>query len=152
MDRKGLIARHLLNRPRTSKNFILVAAFVVSVPLFVLTYLSVSSIYNERVREDATGLSELIAQQTFSSMCQIMRRGWSRTDVEKFLASVQQSTKDTSYLLNIYRGDLVEALFGKIDQPDTDAEIEHVFSTGGHRQVRHRFRAGLPCRSPRHHI
>jgi diguanylate cyclase (GGDEF)-like protein len=121
---------------KTLKGFLLMAALGVSTLLFLLGYFIIASAYQSLVREDAQKVSELIAQQTFNSMYQVMSRGWSRQDVEGFLQSLRETTSETGYKIEIYRGPRVEDLFGAIGQPPLDRDIRTVFN-GGERLQTH---------------
>ena len=113
--------------PRTIKGFILSVAVLVSILLFGGMYLLVSTVYDHTVRQDAYNVSAVIARQTFHSMFQVMRKGWSREELEDFIAASQQSFDETPYSLQIYRGDKVAALFGPIEQPDPDFKVQQAF-------------------------
>ncbi len=116
--------------PKTLKSFLLVVALGVSSLIFLISYFIISSVYHGMVQQDARVVSELISQQTFNSMYQVMSRGWSRQDVESFLQSLRESTSDTGYSIEIYRGPKVEQLFGTIEQPPMDQDIRTVFGSG----------------------
>ncbi len=131
MDKSRVSAKS----PKTLKVFLLAVALGVSSLIFLLSYFIISSVYNEMVREDARVVSKLISQQTFNSMYQVMSRGWSRQDVETFLQSLRESTSDTGYRIEIYRGPKVERLFGAIKQPNMDQAIHTVFATGNRVQT-----------------
>lgn len=90
--------------------------------------------YNSTVREDARNISSIIAEQTFNSMFQLMRQGWNRDQVEQFIKGSQDAFAGTEYALEIYRGPVVEALFGKITQSQPDSTISKVFANG-HAQI-----------------
>ncbi len=114
---------------RTFKGFILTAAFLVSVILFVAIYLGVSHSYQNATRENAAELSETLAEGTFNSMYQIMRRGWNRAQLEEFLQSLRDSAKEDGHQLEIYRGERVTKLFGPIEQPPFDDAVRSTFSS-----------------------
>jgi diguanylate cyclase (GGDEF)-like protein len=63
-------------------------------------------------------------------MFQVMRKGWTRAELEEFLAAMRGRFADTPYSLEIYRGDIVEALYGPIAQPVLDESIRRVFREG----------------------
>lgn len=113
--------------PRTIKGFILTVAFLVSLLLFGGMYLLISAVYDHTVRQDAYNVSAVIAKQTFHSMFQVMRRGWSREELEQFISATRNSFNQTPYSLEIYRGPKVIELFGPIEQPDPDFKVEQAF-------------------------
>lgn len=120
---------------RSIRSFILVGALLVSLALFAGAYLVVSGIYEETVRTDAREAAQLAARQTFNAMYQVMRLGWSRDQLEGFLAATRDSYAGTPITVEIYRGPKVAALFGEIAQPSLDAELEAAFGGGGERLI-----------------
>jgi diguanylate cyclase (GGDEF)-like protein len=62
-------------------------------------------------------------------MYQVMRKGWSREDLRTFLDETKNSFDGTNYDVEIYRGQKVEEIFGKIDQAKTTQDIDKVFDT-----------------------
>lgn len=102
------------------KTFILAAALAASMALFAGTYIAATTIYDDAVRSNAAKVSETIARSTFQAMFQIMRRGWTRPEVEEFIKAVEKSHRQAPYTIAIYRGDLVTSQYGPIEQPDLD--------------------------------
>ncbi len=129
------------NTTRTIKGFILTAAFVVSAVLFAGLYLVTSSIYDDAVRRNASSLSDTLAQGTFNAMFQIMRKGWTRPQLEEFVSAVEDSARGKGYSISIYRGDLVSDLYGPIDQALADAQVNEAFRLG--RPVQHQSDKGI---------
>lgn len=116
---------------RSIRTFILATALLISLALFGGAYLVVSSLYERSVRNDARETAQLLARQTFNAMFQVMRMGWSRSQLEGFLTATRDSYADSTIAIEIYRGPKVEALFGPIEQPPFDTEIEHAFAGDG---------------------
>ena len=121
-------------RPPTIRFFMLLAALLGSLLLFVLAYGVVFSLYENTVQDDAQEMSTLLAGQTFDAMFQVMRKGWTRQELEEFLDTMRQRFDDTPYRLEIYRGAQVEALYGEIDQPVMDQAVQQSF-LGGQEKV-----------------
>ncbi|MFO7593520.1 MAG: bifunctional diguanylate cyclase/phosphodiesterase [Pseudomonadota bacterium] len=111
----------------TLKKFILSASILVSVIFFGGTYAVFSSIYGSSVKESAVQSSNTLAQLTFSSMFQIMSRGWEREQLIDFLEATDNAVADSSTSIDIYRGDIVTQLYGEIEQPAMDATIGRTF-------------------------
>lgn len=109
---------------RSIKTFILAAALGVSLALFTGLYLATSHVYDRAVNDSAASLASTVADGTFNAMYQIMRRGWSREQLEEFLDSLRASTKNTHHTISIYRSDIVSARFGAIEQPPIDPLLE----------------------------
>jgi diguanylate cyclase (GGDEF)-like protein len=114
---------------RSFKGFIITAAFSVSVLLFALLYLGVSQAFHYTVKENASTLSETLAQGTFNAMFQIMRQGWTRPQLEEFLSSLHQGHEGSNHHVEIFRGDKVTALFGAIEQSPIDPLIRRTFDS-----------------------
>ena len=120
---------------RSIRTFILGTALLISLALFAGTYIVVSGIYDRTVRADAREAAQLAARQTFNAMYQVMRLGWSRDQLEGFLAATRESYAGTPITLEIYRAPKVEMLFGTIEQPPADHELQQVFTGDGRTRV-----------------
>lgn len=125
----------MLRLPSTVKNFILLVALTGSLVIFAGAYIVVSAMYERTVREDARNVSDVLAGQTFDAMFQVMRKGWSRAEVEEFIGAMRARFHDTPYSLEIYRGAKVEERYGSIEQPAPDEVVRAVFNRG-HLEVR----------------
>lgn len=100
--------------------------------VFFSVTLTTTLLYEDVIQRQAAQTSESIAQSTFNSMFQVMRQGWTREDLEVFLAETKDSFSGTPFEIEIYRGSRVEALYGAIDQPEPDTEIQRTFQDGEH--------------------
>lgn len=89
--------------------------------IFPFLYFQVFDLFKNTLEKKSLNDARTIANQTFNSMFQVMKRGWSRKDLLEFLNNTKLSQKE--YQINIYRTDIVEKLFGKIEQPKFDKEI-----------------------------
>ena len=116
---------------RSIRTFIIAAALLVSLALFAGAYLVVSGLYERTVRNDARESAQLLARQTFNAMYQVMRLGWSREQLEGFLAATRESYAGTPITVDIHRGPRVDALFGPIEQAPADAELEAALAGDG---------------------
>ncbi len=120
---------------RSIRTFIIAAALLVSLALFAGAYLVVSSLYERTVRNDARESAQLLARQTFNAMYQVMRLGWSREQLEGFLAATRESYAGTPISVDIHRGKRVDELFGPIEQSPADAELEAALSGDGSTRI-----------------
>ncbi|MCK5640450.1 MAG: GGDEF-domain containing protein, partial [Gammaproteobacteria bacterium] len=116
--------------PKTLKGFILTAALLVSLVLFISTYFITMQVYNSAVKDNAITLSETLAKETFNDMFQIMRQGWSRMELEEFLDSLHDTSEESPYSLELFRGDIVTTLFGPIQQAAMDKSVLETFDKG----------------------
>ncbi|EDP73832.1 diguanylate cyclase, partial [Hydrogenivirga sp. 128-5-R1-1] len=105
----------------TLKKLLIIYVLAMSLIVFPFLYFEIKKIFNSSFEKNATENAESVAKQTFNSMFQIMKRGWSRQDLIEFLSSIKNSQKN--YDIEIYRTEIVEKLFGKINQPSFDKEI-----------------------------
>jgi diguanylate cyclase (GGDEF)-like protein len=78
------------------------------------------------IKKESLTHANTISNQIFSSMYQIMRKGWSKEDVALFTNSLKQNFDKTNYTINIYRTPIVEELFGKIEQPQGNDTLKAV--------------------------
>ncbi len=111
---------------KTIKGFILTAALAVSLMIFISVYFTTSSVYSNAVKESAVSMSETLAQGTFNAMYQVMRRGWTRPQLEEFIGSIQ-AQEGATHSIAIYRGELVEKRFGPIQQLPVEGLIKRTF-------------------------
>jgi diguanylate cyclase (GGDEF)-like protein len=112
------------------KSFVCVAVMIASYISFNATYLVVSSIYRQSFIENADEVSDALSQQMFNSMIQLMERGWTRDELNKFLTSMKSARSQFSYQVEIFRGEAVEKDYGRIDQPKPGRNIVNSFRTG----------------------
>lgn len=96
---------------------------------FFLIYYAATAAYDSAVRENAMSISSQLARTTFNSMFQIMRQGWTREQLEEFLTNTHQNNNTRELQIQIYRGPLVEKLYGPIEQPPRDSFVNKSFST-----------------------
>ncbi|MFP4147790.1 MAG: PP2C family protein-serine/threonine phosphatase [Halorhodospira sp.] len=103
----------------------------VAVATFIGVALLSSSVYEGALREQAERTAEATAVQTFNSMYQVMRRGWNRDDLQAFIAALEESYAEAPLEVTIYRGELVDDLYGSIDNaPQADPLVEQAYATG----------------------
>jgi diguanylate cyclase (GGDEF)-like protein len=112
------------------RTFILAASATVALGFFGVSYYTIGRVLENTVRSNARESSGMLAQVTFTGMYQVMSTGWSRKQAEAFIAAIVETARGTPTVLNIYRGPVVEADHGKIEQPSFDNQIREVFATG----------------------
>ena len=115
---------------------ILGVALIASVLLFLSTWLTATGVFDRVLSRNAEQVSHTLAQTSFNAMYEVMRHGWSRDQVESFIASLQRATGDADYHIDIYRGDLVRDLYGEIEQPHMDEMIVAGFEHGRNHYAR----------------
>jgi diguanylate cyclase (GGDEF)-like protein len=75
-------------------------------------------------------ISKALSSQISASMYEVMRRGWTREDLEKFLEGSQGAFIDSSYTVEIYRSPIVEELYGKVEQKNPSLQVLEAFKSG----------------------
>ncbi|RJQ55035.1 MAG: EAL domain-containing protein [Nitrospiraceae bacterium] len=112
------------------KNFIVAGTILGSILIFSITYYVISYWHEGNVRSEAKEISKNVAGTTFNTLFHIMKKGWSRNDINEVLDSNNELFRNTNYTVEVYRGDLVEGLYGKIRQPAVDKGISDIFLDG----------------------
>lgn len=115
---------------RDLKSFLVIGAVVGSIIMFSIVYFVVSYWYRGDVRSEAKVISRNIADMTANTILHVMKRGWSRHDVEEIIESNRELYKRTPYDIKVFRGEAIERLYGKIKQPPMDKEVFEVFYNG----------------------
>ena len=111
------------------KSFVCVAVLVASYISFNATYLVVSSIYRHSFIKNADQVSDAVAQGVFNSMRQLMEKGWTRDELDRFIES-EKGTGQFPYKLELFRGEAVERDYGRTAQPPMGRNIVDSFRTG----------------------
>ena len=115
---------------KTIRGVLLIAAVLFSSVIVATTHFAVSYLFERSLRKEALADAASFAEITFKSMFQLMRTGWSRQQLEGFIAAVQSSVHETRRQIDIFRGNRASVLFGEIPQKDPDDAIEQVFREG----------------------
>ena len=71
-----------------------------------------------------------VSDQVFTSMYQVMKRGWSKEELNDFMFSLKDNFEESNYKISIYRGDRVKELFGEVDEGVKDELVQRVFREG----------------------
>lgn len=124
------VINQIRNFFRTLRGYVLAAIMAVSLTVFFSVTLTAALLYENIIHKMAEETSQTIAANTFNSMFQVMRQGWTRQDLQEFISSTKSVMADSSYEIEIYRGPKVEELFGPIDQPEFDSALKQVFVDG----------------------
>lgn len=114
---------------KTLKNYFRVSMVSITFSLFLVFYLFSSYIHTNLAIQENQKISEALSKQVFNSMYQVMRQGWSREQLQDFINVTKNSFEGSSYSVDIYRAQKVEALFGKIEQGQITNDIKKVFET-----------------------
>ncbi|HEY9202686.1 MAG TPA: bifunctional diguanylate cyclase/phosphodiesterase [Sulfurimonas sp.] len=115
---------------KSLKNFIFSINIVLLSTLFVLVFLFTTYLHTTLARDSALEHANAISNQVFSSMYQVMKRGWSREDLNDFMHSLKENFDDSDYTINIYRGDKIKEVFGEVEEKPRDKHVDAVFASG----------------------
>lgn len=111
------------------RTFIVAIVIAVAIGVFSISNFFSSLIYEDILTRQAEKSSQSIARQTFESMFQVMRRGWSREELETFVNDLEEAYKDSPIRVAIYRGELVDSLYGTIEgAPNKDKAVAAAFA------------------------
>ena len=117
-------------RKKSLRAYLLGSSVIVSLLIFIAVYIAANIVYREFLQKQALETSRAISKQTFNSMTQVMLKGWTRDELNDFIHATQESFAGTQHQVDIYRGDVVTNLFGRIDQKPMDETVRGVFQEG----------------------
>lgn len=113
---------------KSLKNYFWLTIILVTIALFTIFFIFSSSLHTSLTISENKKISNAISKQVFNSMYEVMRKGWTRDDLQSFLSHTKSSFEESSYEVDIYRSKNVEALYGKIEQ-DIHTDVLTVFET-----------------------
>ncbi len=114
---------------KTLKNYFRLSMIITTFSLFFIFYIFSSYIHTNLTIQENQKISESLSKQVFNSMYQVMRKGWSREELQAFISETKNSFENSSYGVEIYRGENVEKLFGVINQSTITPDVQKVFET-----------------------
>ncbi|MGR2738170.1 putative bifunctional diguanylate cyclase/phosphodiesterase [Billgrantia sp. Q4P2] len=126
-------ARAFLACLKSLQGFVLVAILSASLTVFVGVTLVSSLLYENILVRQAEQTSETLARQSFNAMLQVMRQGWSREQMESFIAETKRAHEASGYRFSFYRGERVTERYGVVDQPPLDIVIRSALASGNER-------------------
>ena len=113
---------------KTFKNYIFSRQIILVSAIFIICFMFSTYLHTNLTKEEAVKHSKAISDQIFSSMYQVMRKGWSKDDVQLFTKSLEKNFQSSNYEINIYRGDKVKQLFGEIEEKQKDTTLIDVLN------------------------
>ncbi|MBU1884142.1 bifunctional diguanylate cyclase/phosphodiesterase [bacterium] len=116
--------------PKSLKNFIFTINIILLSSLFVLIFMFTTYLHTSLAEKNAIKHANAVSNQVFTSMYQVMKKGWSRDDLNEFMHSLRENFNDSNYVINIYRGNLVKELFGSVTETKKDAIVETALLNG----------------------
>lgn len=118
-----------MKKLKSIRSYIIIGVLICLIGGFAVFAMAGFYFFQKITQERAREMANEFSLQTFNSMYQVMKRGWSRADLEEFLNTTKEFYKNSSTKIDIFRSPIVEELYGKIPQQLTP-EIKSVFSNG----------------------
>ncbi|THF66307.1 EAL domain-containing protein [Pseudothauera nasutitermitis] len=115
------------------RSFILATSVAVGIVFLGGSWWAISRGFDEAFSEHARNQADDVAALTFSAMYEIMSRGWTREEAERFLAGIHRNAADGEsgrLKVMIFRAPAVVERYGEIDQPDPGRLARHTLDTG----------------------
>ena len=112
---------------KSLRNYFRISIITICILLFSIFVLFSSNIHTSLAIAENQKMSESLSKQIFNSMYQIMRKGWSREELNDFAYNIRSSFKESSYTVDVYRSAKVDELFGKIAQSKITSDVQYVF-------------------------
>lgn len=122
-------------RKRELRSFLVIGAVIGSIFMFSIVYFTVFLWYRNNIREEAKEISKNIADNTFNTFSQVMKMGWNRDELLDLIDANKELFKRTPYSVEIYRGEIIESLYGKIKQPAMDKVVLESFNYGNEKII-----------------
>lgn len=115
---------------RSLKSYILIINAALLTLLFIVVFLVSTYMHTSLAEQNAIKHSDAVSRQIFASMYQVMKRGWSREELNTFMESLKTSFDGSNYVINVYRGEKVKQLFGTVQEAPRDALVRQVLQDG----------------------
>lgn len=114
--------------PKSFKNYILLKQIILVTIVFLICFIFSTYIHTSLTKKEALKQSDAISNQIFSSMYQVMKKGWSKDDVRMFTKSLEDSFVNSNYEINIYRTQKVKDIFAEIEEKQKDITLVNVLN------------------------
>ncbi len=113
---------------KTFKNYIFSRQIILVSAVFLICFVFTTYLHTSLAKKEALVQAQAISNQLFSSMYQVMKKGWSRDDVMLFTSSLDDNFQGSNYEINIYRADKVKAIYGEIKEKEKDITLVDVLN------------------------
>ncbi len=113
---------------KSFKNYIFSTKMILSSIIFLICFVFSTYVHQQLIKKEAIEHSNIISNQVFSSMYQVMRKGWSKEDVERFSQSLNENFKESNYSIAIHRNQNVNSLFGSVPEVKKDQIIVNILN------------------------
>ncbi|WP_368029843.1 putative bifunctional diguanylate cyclase/phosphodiesterase [Arcobacter sp. s6] len=113
---------------KTFKNYIFSRQILLVSIIFLICFLFSTYLHTTLTKQEALNHSKAISNQIFSSMFQVMKKGWSKDDVNIFTKSLEDNFVSSNYEINIYRSQKVKEIFGEINEKAKDKTLVDILN------------------------
>jgi diguanylate cyclase (GGDEF)-like protein len=113
--------RGLLTKQYRLKSFVCVSTLIVFLVGFNLAFLVAYYVNQDIVEKQFRAISSSVSRQTFNMLLQLMQKGWTKGELEEYLASVEEAGGAAPYTVRLYR---------KSASVETDERVGGVLATG----------------------
>lgn len=111
-------------------SFIVICTCGLTIFMVMFVYLLVSIGYENIVEHRAERNAKAVADMTFNSLLQIMKKGWTRKEVAEFLESTKKIHSGTNTNVVIYQSEALAARYGQAYDTAPDQQVRAVFRNG----------------------
>ena len=111
-------------------NFIVVCTCGLTILVVLLIYVIVTIGYENVVVHRTEKHAKNLADMTFNSLYQVMRRGWSRDDLSAFLDSNRKLFSGSNINVVIYQSEALSERYGRMYEVLPDQQVKNVFKNG----------------------
>ncbi|MDT3670084.1 MAG: bifunctional diguanylate cyclase/phosphodiesterase [Aromatoleum sp.] len=115
---------------RTIRGLLWGTATLLAAVLFVFVFVTMHFVQERSIRKDAFADAEVLARVTFNSMFQLMSTGWTRAQLEGYVAGLDTAVAGSPVRITIFRGEPVSALFGAVEQAPADPTVRAALTSG----------------------
>jgi len=122
--------KEIIQKFKSLSFFMLIITLLVSLVSFTIAYFITSGIYKNILENRAIELSDVISKQIFNSMYQVMKKGWTRRELNEFLIAFDNDDNKLPYTLEIFRGKIVADLYGKTGNAEPNNDVLAAINSG----------------------
>jgi len=112
------------------KLFLAVNILAIVLLVFITVLLTATVLYDRLLTRQAQETAVGVAEQTYIAVAALMPYGPSRAELMATVAAIKEAHKSSPYQIEIFRGALIDAQYGRVDQPAMDAGILRVMLSG----------------------
>ncbi|MSN24812.1 MAG: EAL domain-containing protein [Geobacter sp.] len=111
-------------------SFIVACTCGITLVMVLLIYLIVSIGYENVVVHREQKHAKNLADMTYNSLYQVMRKGWTHEDLSEFMAGNKKLFSGSNINVVIYQSDALAARYGRTYDVSPDKQVKDVFVNG----------------------